>query len=157
VRAVTKVALGVGASLVAVAVVVVLQVRPSLANGSVDRPSPHITAPITIDPIPNGLATPPVNAQRALDTACNGTGSMMEFASNIEVHLVTVSMLQRSGISLPVEFNGAPSEELWMVSINGLNMPPAGPVGGTNLAPHHQLNVVVDARTGASVELYSTK
>lgn len=154
-KSITKVVLGLGAGLVGTLVFLALRPSPSVATDSISLSSIPITVPVTIDPIPSGMAPPPVGAQSALDTAHRMTGAMMAHATGVEVHLVTVGTLKQSGISLPVNFSGSSSGELWIVTIKGLNMPPAGPVGSNNLPPHHQLNAVINALTGSPVEMYS--
>lgn len=156
-RTVNKVILGLGAGSIAAAGIFVL-LRPGSSMASVTPPSALITAPITVEAIPKGLPVPHTTAQQALNVAFNGTGTMMLHASSIAVSLVTAGGLEGKGIMLPAGLNVTSSGELWIVSINGLNMPPAGPAGvTTNLPDHHQLNVVVNALTGASVESYSNK
>ncbi|MDA8344410.1 MAG: hypothetical protein M0Z66_02880 [Thermaerobacter sp.] len=152
----TKVALGVSAGLIGMLGFLTLRPTPSVATDTIKLSSIPITAPVTIDPIPSGMATPPVSAQSALDTAHNMTGAMMAHATAVEVQLATVGTLQQSGIALPGNFSGPSSGELWIVTIKGLNMPPAGPVGSSvNYPPHHQLNAVINALTGSPVEMYS--
>lgn len=156
-KTLAKVAAGLSVGLVAASIVFVSShARPSLATSPTNVSSAPITAPIVVDPIPGGMASPPISAHSALDAAYAATGTMMEQSTSIQEHIVTAAMLTRSGIDLPTNFDIRPSVVLWIVSISGLNMPVAGP-SGANLPPDHQLNAVVNAQTGKVIEMYSYK
>jgi|GEM_PF-4638609 len=143
-----KVAFGLSLAALAIVTLSSFYISPSKASTA-------YSAPVTIDPIPKGMTTPSISGQSAVATAERMTGAMMQHASSIETHLTTVGDLTSAGILVPSNFSGGKSDELWIVSIQGLNMPPAGPVGANGLPVHHQMNAVIDADTGAPVELYS--
>ncbi len=105
-----------------------------------------------------GVGTPAITADQAIAAARSEAAGLADSATGVSAQFVLFTDRHRGTVdengSITLTFNAVPA---WIIRFTGVPQPVFGPLRADGQTPRaaQELNVIVDARTGAYMEMFS--